>query len=433
MRSPKILRLNTKEVLGASWGSLIALLSTIAFFCFVGLFINFPKQLQSNLITLDCFLSFIFAIDSWRDLSRKRTKNPPKIRVAFALFSIIPTSFLLLIPTIPIRFVLATYLLKIGKGYNLVNRYIQRSNFYSLPRREVWTIKLCLIVAILHIVACIWIFITGSTGSIDSEAFIEVYTNALYWTITTMTTVGYGDVVPKTIISKFFTMFIMIMGVASYGVVIAQVSKMILNTDLRKAEGREKLERLSHILHDYGLDAKTKIEIYKLYKHIIYNNLNQSDEEVLNELPKQIRETIQTHLKMKILSKNKIFENCSDNCLKDTIDMLEERFYTLDETIIHQGEIGDELFLLGHGVVEVLIDGQHVSWIEENDIFGEFALISNDMRAADITARSYCNVYVLSRKNFLGLCEKHEDLKLATEHLSHLKTESEDEHSKNAA
>ena len=42
MRSPKILRLNTKEVLGASWGSLIALLSTIAFFSFVGLFINFP-------------------------------------------------------------------------------------------------------------------------------------------------------------------------------------------------------------------------------------------------------------------------------------------------------------------------------------------------------------------------------------------------------
>ena len=62
-------------------------------------------------------------------------------------------------------------------------------------------------------------------------------------------------------------------------------------------------------------------------------------------------------------------------------------------------------FLLGHGVVEVLIDGQHISWIEENDIFGEFALISNEMRAADIIARSYCDVYVLSRKNFTLLCE----------------------------
>ena len=47
---------------------------------------------------------------------------------------------------------------------------------------------------------------------------------------------------------------------------------------------------------------------------------------------------------MKTLSKNKIFENCSNDCLKDTIDMLEERFYTLDEKIINQGEIGDELF-----------------------------------------------------------------------------------------
>lgn len=432
MKSPKILRLNLKEVLGASWGSLIAMLSTIAFFSFIGLFINFPLQLQSHLIILDCMVSVVFAIDSLRDLSRKRSRTPAKVRIAFAFFSIIPTSFLLLVPTIPLKIILATYLLKVGKGYNLVNRYIQRSSFYTLPRREVWTIKLCIVAAILHTVACLWIFITGSKGSIDSEAFLDVYTNALYWTITTMTTVGYGDVVPKTIAAKFFTMFIMIMGVASYGVVIAQVSKMILNNDLRKAEGREKLERLSHILRDYGLAPKAKVEIYKLYKHIIYTNLNKSDEEVLKELPKPIRENIQTHLKMKTLSKNKIFENSSKECLKDTIDMLEERFYTLDEAIIHQGEIGDELFLLEHGFVEVLIDGKHVSWIEENDIFGEFALIKNDMRAADIIARSYCDVYVLSRKNFLILCEKYEVLKLATEHLSSLKTDT-DKEEKNAA
>ena len=271
--------------------------------------------------------------------------------------------------------------------------------------------------------ACLWIYITESRELIHSAPFFEVYTNALYWTITTMTTVGYGDFVPKTIIAKFFTMSIMILGVAAYGVVIAQVSKMILNMDLRASESREKLERLSHILSDYDLDPKAKIEIYKLYQHIMHKNINQSDQEILKELPKPVREKIQKHMKMKTLSKNKIFESCSKDCLKETIDMLEERFYNVDETIIKQGEIGEELFLLGHGVVEVLINGKHTGWIEENDIFGEIALISNDIRAADIIARSYCDVYVLSRESFQNLCDKHEDLRLRTEHLSAMKVD----------
>ena len=423
MKSPKILRLNTEEVLGASWGSLITMLSTIAFFSFVGLFINFSSQLKNSLIIVDCIVSIIFALDTYIDLGRKRTNKPTKYRILFALISIVPTSFLLLIPSLPIKATIVSYIFKAGKGYNLVNRYIQRSNFYRLPRREIWTIKLCIIAAILHIVACLWIYITESRELIHSAPFFEVYTNALYWTITTMTTVGYGDFVPKTIIAKFFTMSIMILGVAAYGVVIAQVSKMILNMDLRASESREKLERLSHILSDYDLDPKAKIEIYKLYQHIMHKNINQSDQEILKELPKPVREKIQKHMKMKTLSKNKIFESCSKDCLKETIDMLEERFYNVDETIIKQGEIGEELFLLGHGVVEVLINGKHTGWIEENDIFGEIALISNDIRAADIIARSYCDVYVLSRESFQNLCDKHEDLRLRTEHLSAMKVE----------
>ena len=257
MKSPKILRLNTEEVLGASWGSLITMLSTIAFFSFVGLFINFSSQLKNSLIIVDCIVSIIFALDTYIDLGRKRTNKPTKYRILFALISIVPQ--LILYPLYPLA-TIVSYIFKAGKGYNLVNRYIQRSNFYRLPRREIWTIKLCIIAAILHIVACLWIYITESRELIHSAPFFEVYTNALYWTITTMTTVGYGDFVPKTIIAKFFTMSIMILGVAAYGVVIAQVSKMILNMDLRASESREKLERLSHILSDYDLDPKRKLK-----------------------------------------------------------------------------------------------------------------------------------------------------------------------------
>ena len=93
-------------------------------------------------------------------------------------------------------------------------------------------------------------------------------------------------------------------------------------------------------------------------------------------------------------------------------------------TTIKQGEIGEgSYFYLDMEVVEVLINGKLTGWIEENDIFGEVALISNDIRAADIVPNHTVNLYVLSSKSFQNLCDKHEDLRLRTEHLSTMKVD----------
>jgi len=51
------------------------------------------------------------------------------------------------------------------------------------------------------------------------EGHINGFTNipqSIYWAIVTLTTVGYGDIVPHTILGKFLASFIMILG---YGII----------------------------------------------------------------------------------------------------------------------------------------------------------------------------------------------------------------------
>ena len=82
----------------------------------------------------------------------------------------------------------------------------------------------CYFVLTCHVVACSWI-ITSSYNEDDENSFIatikeipilEQYLTSFYFTITTITTVGYGDISASTFLEKVVCIFIMMIGVMAF-------------------------------------------------------------------------------------------------------------------------------------------------------------------------------------------------------------------------
>jgi hypothetical protein len=66
-----------------------------------------------------------------------------------------------------------------------------------------------------------------------------------------------------------------------------------------------------------------------------------------------------------------------------------------DETLVEQGEPGDELYLLLDGVLAVEVDGDEVAEIGPGAILGERAILEDGRRMATLRARTRCRVAVI--------------------------------------
>lgn len=68
---------------------------------------------------------------------------------------------------------------------------------------------------------------------------------SLYWAITTLTTVGYGDITPRTPEELIFNMACMILGVAWYGFVVSTMTQVLRGLDAANEEAMALQTKLS--------------------------------------------------------------------------------------------------------------------------------------------------------------------------------------------
>jgi voltage-gated potassium channel len=87
--------------------------------------------------------------------------------------------------------------------------------------------------------------IAGVAANFLSPAGFDSLGDALWWAAQTVTTVGYGDVVPESSGGRFIGVFIMVFGVASVSLITALVTSSFITYQQRRTGGE--LERYEEL------------------------------------------------------------------------------------------------------------------------------------------------------------------------------------------
>jgi CRP-like cAMP-binding protein len=89
----------------------------------------------------------------------------------------------------------------------------------------------------------------------------------------------------------------------------------------------------------------------------------------------------------------------------------ENLHYADGETIFQSGDIGDYLYVIAKGSVNVIKDGELVATLQEGQYFGEMALLSTNRRSATIIAKGSCSILAIKKDDFHVLMSHFSDLR----------------------
>ncbi len=272
-----------------------------------------------------------------------------------------------------------------------------------------WSIKApviaSMVILAIHGISYGWLTIEGY-----QDEWITAYNKAFYWSMTTLTTIGYGDITPTTNLSRVYTTFIMVIGVGVYGIIFGNISRILLNADRHKEAKKEKINDITAFLKHYEIPNRLKKEVFSYYHSMFSRHLSDKDNIIIGELPTVLQDELKLYMKVKLIKELSIFNDVRLDCLRLIANLLETQSYSPGQTIIKKGDPGEEMFIIAHGEVDVIVEGNVVATIMEGQFFGEIALVQNVTRTADVHSKSYCELYTLRKDDYLNIIEKFPEL-----------------------
>ena len=268
-----------------------------------------------------------------------------------------------------------------------------------------------------HLCACFWYFMAKiedfspdswvvRLGYMDNSN-LELYIISFYWTLTTVTTVGYGDITAGTTIERIYNLFIMSFGVLLYSFAIGSLSAIVSTLDQKSEEMNQKLQILSSIKKEFNLEQGIYDKVRKVIKYDL--SRNQKDKMIfLQELPNKLRIELSQIMHDKVIQNFYFFRDQPSDFFAYVAPLLKPVKFSKNDYLYKCQDMIDEMYFVAKGTVIFCLDKRYgekeIREIKKNNNFGEIEMCLNEKLSFNIKIKSRnCELFVLKKNDFLRL------------------------------
>ncbi|KAH7437263.1 hypothetical protein KP509_05G062800 [Ceratopteris richardii] len=278
----------------------------------------------------------------------------------------------------------------------------------------------CVTLLLTHYGACVYYMVAeihhdgaktwiGTSLPNFKEVSIWVrYIYSMYWSVTSVVTVGYGDLysvnVPEMIFNIFFLYFNL--GLTAY--LVGNMTNLVIQISERTRKFRDSVRCISNFSIRNHLPSRLRD---KMMDHMRFKlkTENLQQEETMGVLPKAIRTSVSQHLFLPALNKAYLFHGTSYDFMLQLLASVRAEYIPPREDIILQNQAPTEFYIIASGLVELIAyqDGkeQHYGTAGVGDIIGEIGALVNKPQTLTIRSKTLCQVLHINQTTFLNIIQ----------------------------
>ncbi|XP_051273262.1 potassium voltage-gated channel subfamily H member 4-like [Dicentrarchus labrax] len=307
-------------------------------------------------------------------------------------------------------------------------RLLQKLDRYSQYSAMVLTLLMSVFALLAHWMACIWYMIgrkeleTNETwdigwlhelgkrletpyinSTVGGPTVHSSYIAALYFTLSSLTSVGFGNVCANTDAEKIFSICTMLVGALMHALVFGNVTAIIQRMYSRRSLYHTRMKDLKDFIRVHRLSQQLKQRMLEYFQTTWSVNNGIDANELLHDFPDELRADIAMHLNKDILQLP-VFKGASRGCLRSLSLHIKTSFCVPGEYLIRQGDALHANYFVCSGSLEVLKDCMVLAILGKGDLIGSDLPGTDQVikTNADVKALTYCDLQYI---NVRGLRE----------------------------
>ena len=247
----------------------------------------------------------------------------------------------------------------------------------------------------------------GDHGNVNTANFWAVddrYLVAMYWALTTMTTVGYGDICPESNSERIFCMVAMVIGGAFYGYLIASIATIVTATNANEQQYYERMDQIHAYMKCKNFPPALKHRVHRYFKRYFTERTALDENAILNDLEPALRQDVATFLIHDAVRKNYLFRELDAPMLSKLFAVFKPTSADTGMELVTRNQPGQTMFVIQNGSCQRKMGASGLGqrrrrrqFLHEGGSFGELVALGLEQRYShSVVATERCDLYLLA-------------------------------------
>ena len=216
-----------------------------------------------------------------------------------------------------------------------------------------------------------WISSYNAGRLVEPDATLgERYLYSVYWAITLLSTVGYGDIIPTNNAERLYCLLSMLISALVFGYMIGSIGTLIQYLDRQSVLVEEKTDAVKEYVEWRKLPRELSHRVKGYYNFFFTRRTAFDEVELLGGLSPSLRADVTKFVLRQTLGRVPLFSSQLDPEFQmQVLQYIKPASHARHETIFHRGDVSRELVFLLKGEVSVHspIDGRMTSIIKPTE------------------------------------------------------------------